>query len=312
MIISLTMNPAVDKTIYLDELRMGSLNRSLSQNATAGGKGINVANDLVSFGTETVIAGFVADKNLDIIKNCIDELESKGVVPEFVKINGRNRTNVKIIENNGRLTEINEQGFEVTPENINELIEKLLKYACPENSFILTGSVPRGVSKAIYRQLADVLKKNGANVYVDADGELLKYAVESAPRAIKPNELELLEYFGDKSFSEKTLISRAKELVDKGIETVIVSRGSRGSLFIQKNSVVKCEALDISVKSSVGAGDAMIAAFAFRMEKGYPYDECVKYSVASSAYAAMLETPYFTNSEEIQNLVKRVNMIVLE
>lgn len=306
MIISLTLNPAVDKTLVLDELRVGALNRVSSQKITAGGKGINVANDLISLGTETVVAGFVADKNIDIIRNSVVSLETKGAKAEFVRVDGRNRTNVKIIESSGRLTEINEPGFEVSAENVNQLIEKLIKYATPDNSFVLTGSIPRGVSKAIYRQISDAMKKNGAKVYIDADGEALKYAVESIPNVIKPNEHELLEYFGDKSFSEKTLINRAKEITAKGIETVIVSRGDKGVLFVRNDSVIKCEALSVDTKSTVGAGDAMLATYVWGVDRGLSYEECIRYSVAASAYAVTLETPYFTEASEIETLINQV------
>jgi len=308
MIISVTMNPAVDKTLELTELKVGVLNRVKEQKLTAGGKGINVANDLISLGADTAIAGFVAEKNIDIISHCLTELEGRGVKTDFVKVSGRNRTNVKIIEESGRLTEINEPGFEVTPEDSNALIEKLLKYAKEGNSFVITGSVPKGVSKAIYRQLTDILKKNGAKVYIDADGELLKYAVEAKPSAIKPNELELLEFFGDKSFSEKTLIGRAKEIVNMGVETVIVSRGEKGSLFVTSEGVAKCGSIPIEAKSTVGAGDAMLAAFVYYSDAGIAKDDVIKYSVAASAYAAMQEAPFFKDKEEIEKLAEQVEM----
>ena len=308
MIISVTMNPAVDKTLELTELKVGYLNRINEQKLTAGGKGINVANDLISLGSETAVVGFVAENNIDIIQECIDDLENRGAKTDFVKVQGRNRTNVKIIEESGRLTEINEQGFEVMPDNCNELIEKLLSYATPDNSFVLMGSVPKGVSKAIYRQLTDVLKKKGAKVYVDADGELLKYAVEAHPNAIKPNERELLEYFGDKSVSEKTLINRAKELVNTGIGTVIVSRGARGSLFVTGEGVAKCGIIPVEVKSTVGAGDAMLAAYVHYSSQGFSKDDVIKYSVAASTYAVTKDTPFFRDADEIEKLAQLVEI----
>lgn len=308
MIISVSMNPSVDKILNLSEFKVGHLNRVVSKKETAGGKGINVANDVAAFTNELVLTGFVGDGNNEVINNCIFELTQKNVVVDFVEIHGNNRTNLKVIEDSGRLTEINESGFSVTEEDVKKLKDKLMKYAGKNNIFVLTGSVPKGVDDELYAELTKTLKESNSAVYVDTDGVQLKHSVEQIPDMIKPNEVELLDLFGDKNISEKTLINRAKELVKKGIKLVIVSRGDQGALFVKEDSVIKCEAMDIDIVSTVGAGDAMVAAFAYANEIGYDYEDSIRLSVAASAHTVTKATPYYTDKDEIEKLMHKVNL----
>lgn len=312
MIIAVSMNPSVDKTLNIKEFKPGFLNRIDSVNLAAGGKGINVANDIAALAStsndkcEVVVSGFMGTLNSDILNKCIDELKSKGVKTDFVEIEDRNRTNIKIIEESGRLTEVNEHGFFVPTEKQNELIEKLMGYSGNDSIFLLMGSVPTGVNKDIYQILTKKLSEAGSKVFVDADGELLKNAVESLPYMIKPNEQELLELFGDKSVSEKQLVLRAKELVAKGIKNVIVSRGKKGALFVNSESVIKCDALNVVHKSSVGAGDAMLAAYAFGELTGLEYLDNIKLSLGASAYAVTKEAPYFDDVGDLNDYITSV------
>jgi len=312
MFISVNMNPAVDKTIKLDELKPGMLNRIISQSVTAGGKGINVANDICAMGGEVVLTGIMGCQNTDILDQCLSDLERKGVKVDFYRVNGRNRTNIKLIEESGRLTEINEPGFAVSGMDVNNFTNKLLSYAEEGNTFIITGSVPLGVDSDYYGFLTRVLKEKGATVIIDADGPILKRALDSKPSIIKPNEFELLNYFGDKNLSEKLLISRAKELNDAGVELVIVSRGSKGSIFVTKDSVTKCNAVPVEYSSSVGAGDAMIAAAAYCDGCEDDYEELIKKCVAASAHTVTLSTPYFTDAAPINELKDLVILTEIE
>lgn len=312
MFISVTMNPAVDKTIRLDELKPGFLNRMTSQTVTAGGKGINVANDICAMGGEVVLTGIMGNTNTDVLDECLNDLEGKGVKVDFYRVNGRNRTNIKIIEASGRLTEINEPGIAVSSMDVNNFTNKLLSYAGEGNTFLLTGSAPVGVDSDYYGFLTRVLKEKGSTVIVDADGPLLKNALDSKPTIIKPNEFELLNYFGEKNMSEKTLIARAKELNDKGIDLVIVSRGAKGSIFVNSDSIIKCNAIPVEYASSVGGGDAMIAAAAYSNGIDDDYEALIRNAVAASAHTVSLKTPYFTDADPIDELKGLVILTEME
>lgn len=312
MIISVSMSPSVDKIIHLLELKPGQLNRVDSVVTSAGGKGINVANVLSSFTKDVVLTGFVGEQNNAIIDFTIDKLQEQGITVDFVKIPGSNRTNLKLIENGGRLTEINESGFSVSKEDLNQLNTKLLSYAKEGNIFILTGSTPKGVSSKYYAELTTLLKEQGASVFVDTGGDLLKNAVESLPKMIKPNQEELLELFNQKSVSEKLLIGMAKELCNKGIETVVVSRGSLGSLFVTNDSVYRCEAMTLDVRSAVGAGDAITAVFAYAYSNNISLEDTIKLCVAAASHTVTLDSSFLTDKEKVLELVDKVVINKLE
>jgi len=312
MIISVSMNPSVDKILNIPEFKAGFLNRIQSTSVTAGGKGINVANVLAAFTKDVVLTGFVGDSNNEIIDECTSNLADLGICVDFVKIHGRTRTNIKIIEDSSRLTEINEPGFQVTPEDINLLNGKLLSYAKPGNIFILTGSLPNGLDSNYYGELIKTLKEKGAKVFVDTDGEPLKKAIPFAPNMIKPNQDEILALFSEKNVSEKSLINMGKKLCSDGIETVIISRGSLGSLFITQGKVLKCDALPMEIRSSVGAGDSMIAAYAYAESMEIPFEEGIKLSVAAASHTVTLGTPYLTDKTEVEKLIEKVVLKTLE
>ena len=311
MIISVSMNPSIDKIIYLSKLNKKITNRVESSSETAGGKGINVANVLSVFTKDLVLTGFCGNSNSEIIDACSETLKSKGVIVDYVKVDGRNRTNMKIIESDGSLTEINESGFPVTIANVCELREKLYKYAKPGNIFILMGSLPKGVDKHIYADITKDLKAHGATVFVDTSGEALKYAIEERPDMIKPNQEELLELFDERNVSEKTLIKMATELCEKGIGTVIVSRGSLGSLFVRKDKVLRCDSIPVKVRSSVGAGDAMTACFAYATSIDLEFEECAELCVAAASHTVTLDESSLSDRDEVEKLVDSVKMTVL-
>lgn len=308
MIIAVSMNPSIDKILHISRLVKGSTNRVVSSSETAGGKGINVANVLSAFTNDLALVGFCGNSNSEIMDSCEKSLKEKGVIVDLVRINGKNRTNMKIIESGGALTEINESGFLVTPNKLYEFKEKLYKYANAGNTYILTGSIPEGVDKHIYGELTKELKDKGCKVFVDASGDALRYATEACPNVIKPNQEEILELFNEKSVSEKTLINMGRELCLKGIDTVIISRGSLGSIFVTKNETLRCEVIPVDVSSSVGAGDAMIACFAYALAAGLSYEDCIRLSVAAASYTVTIDESALSNRSEVDSLLDKVNM----
>ena len=193
MIVTLTMNPAVDKTVYIDWLRTGQLNRISRKALDAGGKGINAARMLRVLGCECIAAGIAGGSAGRFIE---DTLENEGIRTDFLHIEEETRTNEKIIEENGTMTELNEPGPLLTPEILGRCQEKLSAYAGPDTVFVISGSIPQGVSPDYYAHLIRLLKRKGSRVILDADGELLRLGIEAQPDAVKPNLQELSSYFG--------------------------------------------------------------------------------------------------------------------
>lgn len=283
MIITVTLNPAMDKTVDVDNLVVGGLNRIKNVIMDPGGKGINVSKTIHALGGETLACGFLAGNTGKAIENY---LQSEEINADFIYVPGETRTNTKLVGEDGTLTELNEPGPVITEDKLQELMEKLEGLANEETLFILAGSVPRGVPRNIYYQLTSRLKAKGAKVFLDADGDLFREALPAKPDIIKPNLFELLQYFNvDKEVEQEEALSLAKRIQDMGIGNVIISMGAGGALFLLEDRQVYAKGLSVNFHSTVGAGDAMVAAFAYSLQEKLEPADCVRYAVATSAGA---------------------------
>ncbi len=283
MIVTVTMNPAIDKTIEVKNFEAGGLNRITKTVYDAGGKGVNVSKTIKALGGETIATGFVGGNAGQMILNALESLDIK---TDFVFLEGETRTNTKVNSENVGVTELNEQGAEVNAAKLDELVKKIQSYATPDTIFVLAGSIPTGVPKDIYKTITELVKENGSKVLLDADGELFKASLPAEPSLIKPNREELIEYANlTGEVTKEDLITVAAEFLNSGIETVVVSMGKGGSLFLKGEDRYFCESLNVVAHSTVGAGDAMVAGLAFSMENGLCFEDTLKISVATSAGA---------------------------
>ncbi len=283
MIVTVTMNPAIDKTVDIESLERGGLNRISHVELDAGGKGINVSKTIHQLGGTSLATGFIAGNAGKVIRSVMKEWQIEN---DFIEVSGETRTNTKVFESSGELTELNEPGPVVEEKDIKALLDKLLGYAGEDTLFVLAGSVPQGVSKDIYREITSLVHQKGAKVLLDADGELFTNALEAGPDIIKPNRAELEQYAGmDYVASEQELLKAAQKLMAKGIGTVAVSMGKSGAMFLQDGYQVKCPGLKVKAHSTVGAGDAMVAALSYSWSQRMPLKETVKMCMAVSAGA---------------------------
>lgn len=283
MIVTVTMNPAIDKTVDIEVLERGGLNRIKHVELDAGGKGINVSKTISELGGKSIATGFIAGNTGKIIQNVMDEWNIEN---DFIEISGETRTNTKVFEKMGELTELNEPGPVAEEKDVKALLEKLEGYAGEDTLFVLAGSIPQGVEKDIYYQIIQLVHKKGAKVLLDADGELFTKALEAAPDIIKPNRVELEQYAGmDYIASERELLLIAERLMKKGVGTVAVSMGKNGAIFLMENYKVRCPGLKVKAHSTVGAGDAMVAALSYCWDKEMSPEDTVKMCMAVSAGA---------------------------
>lgn len=309
MIITVTMNPAIDKTVDIDTLNIGGMNRVKSVIQDAGGKGINVSKTIHALGGETLATGFLGGDAGRMIKYSLSQL---GINHDFVAIEGETRINTKIIDNanNNRVTELNEPGPHIQADNLEELCDKLEHYAAPDNIFIFSGSIPDGVSPTIYGQLIRKLNKKQARVCVDADGTLLAEAVKAKPFIVKPNNSELKRYFGmDSEISDAALLDRGKMLIEDGPQIVIISCGKHGAYFINKDLIYYSPGIAIHTHSAVGAGDAMLGAFTYGLNNDLSFENCCRLSVAAFAGACTTIGTKPPTKELVEMLVNEVELI---
>ena len=309
MIVTVTMNPAIDKTVDVESFVHGGLNRVKHIIMDAGGKGINVSKTIKALGGDSIATGFLGGNNGNAIANM---LESDQVNAQFVIVDGETRINTKIVEADGTVTELNEAGPKIFEEEQKHFEEQLIQYAKEGTWFVLSGSVPTGVPKTIYGDIIRKMHEKGAKVFLDADGELFTESLAAKPDIIKPNRVELEKYIGaEHSLTEEELLSVGNDLLDKGIGTVIISLGHEGALFLTKEQSLKCPAISVKVQSTVGAGDALVAAFTYGMDMGEDFESCAKLGIATSAGAVSTEgtkPPTRQMVDELIQLVKPIKM----
>ena len=304
MIVTVTMNPAIDKTIEIDRLNRGNLNRIEKIEYDAGGKGINVSKTIRELGGESIATGFLGGNAGRVIEEVLD---SRGIKHDFVWVDGETRTNTKVCEQDGTVTELNEKGPEITPEQLTNLLEKLDDLADDNVLFILAGSIPGNMEKDIYARIIERVHKKGAKVLLDADGELFRKGLEQKPDMIKPNQWEIEELQGfSHGVSDKELINVAEKMQTEGIDTVVISLGKNGALFVCGSYVAKGMPLKVDVHSTVGAGDAMVAAMAYSFEKKMEPRETARLCMAVSAGAVMTVGTKPPEKQLVKQLMKRV------
>lgn len=304
MIITVSMNPAIDKTVEVSRLLPGGLNRILKVEYDAGGKGINVSKTIRELGGESIATGFLGGNAGKTIENILNE---RNIQNDFIWVDGETRTNTKVFEENGEVTELNEPGPIIGEEQMKKLMNKLEEYADENALFILAGSIPNGVDKHIYAKIIRLVHTKGAKVLLDADGELFRNSLAAGPDMIKPNRVELEEYAGiDYRASDEEILQMARDLLAKGMKTVAVSMGKSGAMIVREGFEVRCPALSVKAHSTVGAGDAMVAALAYSWDQNLDDEETVRLCMAASAGAVTTIGTKPPTKELVDELKKQV------
>lgn len=307
MIITVCMNPAIDKTVEIEKLVAGGLNRIQKVEYDAGGKGINVSKTIHELGGKSIATGFLggnAGKTIEAV------LREKNIKCDFVYVDRETRTNTKVFEKSGEVTELNEPGAVISEEKLQELLEKLEGYAKEDTLFVLSGSIPKGVDKEIYGKITTLVHKKGAKVLLDADGELFRAALPANPDMIKPNREELSEYAGLGTLATKEELKiLAENFLKQGIETAAISMGKSGAMFLWNGYCAECPALSVKAHSTVGAGDAMVAALAYAWESKLDREETIRLCMATSAGAVTTIGTKPPSKELVEELKKQVVII---
>lgn len=286
-ILTVTLNPCIDKTITIDIFAYGGLNRAKSIRADVGGKGINVAKVLRNFGASVFACGMIAGKQgLEVT----DYLDKQGILHSFTTAEGEIRTNYKIVDSSSRITtEINEPGFHAALEDVEACIENIVAALPSVDIMVLSGSVPMGVDANIYKRLIEIAKGYDVKVILDADGDKLKLGIEALPYAIKPNLFEFEKLLGIKLDCHDKIISASRKYIEKGIRMVIISMGAEGAVFVSDCETYIVTPPAIDCKSTVGAGDSMVAALSYGLHQGFDFKTIAEFAVASGSLTASKE-----------------------
>ena len=299
MIYTVTFNPAIDYVVHTDELQIGCVNRSQSEEVYFGGKGINVSMVLSELGIKSKALGIDAGFTGKAIERGVQE---KGVETDFVHLSeGFSRINVKI--KSDKETELNGQGPKINDEAIELLYEKLDELK-DGDTIVLAGSIPNTLPSDIYEKILVRLSNKKIKAVVDATKELLLNVLKYKPFLIKPNNFELGEMFGVELKTKYEVIEYAKKLKYMGAVNVLISMAGDGAVLVDEfGNVHTVKACEGTVKNSVGAGDSMVAGFIAGSETG-DYEYALKLGTAAGGATAFSDG--LAEKEEIHKLLKQM------
>ena len=295
-VLTVTLNPCIDKTITVERFKYGGLNRAERVSSALAGKGINVSRVLEASGIEQTATGFMGD--------CFEKTD---INARFVRAAGSVRTNIKLFDAESHITtEINEKGFEVSEDKLSEfeiLYGELLN-SC--RIAVISGSMPKGVPSGFYARLISAAHEKHIKTILDCSGEPFALGLEAIPYAVKPNICELEEYFGEELDSDDKIISAAQRLCAIGIRLAAVSMGSGGAVFCSGGEVIRVKPFEADIKSTVGAGDSMVAAIAYCINSGFDLYHTATLATAMGTLTATLEGTAFTSIAEAEKMRSRL------
>jgi 1-phosphofructokinase len=305
MIYTVTLNPALDKTVEIPSFNVGIVNRITKMRTDPGGKGINVSKVIDKLGGKSIAVGILGGATGNAVKLALDKL---GVISDFKFIEGETRTNLKVVDPiNHTNTDINELGITVTEDILDSLLNSLIERLCEDDIVILSGSLPKGAPVDTYGKWIKSCKEKGAKVILDADGEILAQGIKASPYLIKPNEHELSGLLGYDIATVDEIKKAAVCLIEKyKIEKIVVSMGDRGALYMTRDWTAYAKGLKVSVGSTVGAGDSVVAALAIAEENNMGMEETVRLSTATGAANVMCSGTQAAEYDTIKELMPKV------
>ncbi|OLF55841.1 1-phosphofructokinase [Pseudomonas chlororaphis] len=281
-ILTLTLNPALDLTVQLARLEPGQVNRSEAMHSHAAGKGVNVAQVLADLGHQLTVSGFLGEDNPQAFEALFTR---RGFVDAFIRVPGETRSNIKLAEQDGRITDLNGPGPEVDEAAQQALFERLERIAPGHDAVVVAGSLPRGVSPQWLHALLMRLKALGLKVALDTSGEALRAGLAAGPWLVKPNTEELAEALGSPLLSVRTQAEAARRLHAQGVEHVVISHGAEGVNWFSSAPALQALPPKVCVASTVGAGDSLLAGMLHGLLSTHGFEQTLRTATAIAAMA---------------------------
>ena len=306
MILTITLNPAVDISYKLENLSLNTVNRIEDVSKTAGGKGLNVARVLHQLGENVAASGFLGGSLGEFIRS---RLATIGIQDFFVSISGETRNCIAVIHE-GKQTEILESGPVITASEAALFLEKFTEYASQVNIVTLSGSLPKGLPTDFYVDLVRISNEYDAKVLLDSNGALLTALVasEHKPYLIKPNEEELADLLGQKSVDEVQIIEALESALFAEIPWVVVTLGADGAIVKHNKTLYRAKAPKIEAINPVGSGDSVIAGFAAGIARGLADEALIKFGLSMGVLNALEEQTGHINAENVEWAVDQMSV----
>ncbi len=280
-ILTVTLNPALDLTVQLPALRLGEVNRSDNLQVHAAGKGLNVAQVLADLGHQLTVTGFLGEANAQPFEQLF---AARGFADEFVRVAGETRSNIKLAEADGRITDINGPGLEVGAAQREDPPPRLERLVPGHELVVVAGSLPRGVEVPWFVEMLQRLARLGARVALDTSGPALREGLALSPWLIKPNEEELAQARDLDPADAQALADEARRL-NARIEHVVMSQGAAGVSWFSPAAAWHAQPPKVRVVSTVGAGDSLLAGMLHGLLAGWPAERTLAHATAIAAQA---------------------------
>ncbi|NLC59336.1 MAG: 1-phosphofructokinase [Armatimonadetes bacterium] len=306
MIATVTLNPAVDRTLWVRGLKVGDTNRVDHSDMDPGGKGINMSLVLRECGADSVALGFLGGNTGRFVQSY---LESRGIATAFVTVKGETRVNIAVQDGTGAPpTTLHEPGPEISMEDLRQLGEQI-RQVLPKCSFIaFGGSLPPGAPHDVYATLINYCQQNGVKAILDADGTVLAAGMAAKPYLVKPNRAEAERLLGRALRSLEDAASGAVEIVQRGVSLAVISLGVKGAVATDGSEVWHAAPPVLTSKSTVGSGDSLLAGFACALEKGAGLGDALRLGVAAGAATAASPGADLATRQEIEAMLPQVRL----
>jgi len=309
LIVTLTLNPAIDQTIEVDRFTEGDTNRVTSIRVDVGGKGLNVARALKALGYEPLAMGFAPGDMGRVIE---DQLADLGIGTDFTFVTGDTRTNVTIVDRERqRHTVLSAKGPHVSPDDLRRLYERVDRRLRRDTWLVIAGSLPPPCTGEVYRTLIDHAERNGALSALDADGPVVRDILDHGgrPTLIKMNADEFGRIYGDPVSTEDEVFDAAESVRALGIPAVVVTRGRAGAVALTMDADYRVRTPDIPIVSARGAGDAFLAGLLYGLRRGESWPRALAHAGAAGAACCLMpgNTP-----PRAHDMARLLNEIVVE
>ncbi len=313
MILTVTLNAAIDRTVAVPNFRLGHRHRAVESRIVAGGKGVNVARALKLLGRPVIATGLVGGATGTRI---LERLSEESILNDFTRIEGESRTNLAVVDpTSGEQTEINERGPEVRADEVDRFIEKLLYLAQGANLCVLAGSLPPGAEPDVYARLIGELRRLGLLAILDTDGEPMRLGLRAEPAVVAPNVIEAEEVVGHEFNDPDDFALGLAGLLEMGAGEAMITREAGCVAIVAEDGErrrYEAQIEPLEPISTVGSGDAFLAGYvAARYEGGSPR-ECLAYGVACGAASTQHFGAGTLEPGEVERLLARVQVTELD
>jgi 1-phosphofructokinase family hexose kinase len=313
MIVTVTLNAAVDRTLLVPNFQLGRRHRASSGFLSAGGKGINVARALKRLGVPVVCTGLAGGRNGTML---VEELTQEGILNDFVRIRGESRSSTAVLDpTSNAYTEINEWGPEVAEDELEMLREKLTYLGQGAEFVVFAGSLPRGVDSDFYAETIRDAARHHHLAVIDADGEALRLGVGAEPYLVSPNVREAEEMVGHEFVDDEDLVSALDEIAELGARNVLITGKDGCHALLREDRTelrLRARAPHLEPMSTIGAGDSLLAGFLAARAGGRSFEDAVRGAVACGAASVLEPGPGRFDPREASRLTPLVTVDRLE